>query len=251
MNNGMDEFFKQQKRLQKLMSSVYSPAVQNIATQMNAISQLQRGPMVTAFQGIDRSVFDPIVKIANTQNSVVKQMRSMFEWQSEISQLMESRAIKLTNLIPDSLYDSLNELTSEIDAVQNYQAGTSEIPAEITVRSQTDDAVSKNNMTWEAFIMMMIMIFQMFMQFQDGIAEQERHEERMSKDLIHHEERMIEERKQTELHERSIELQEQAVPTQISEEQYQIINEKLDLLIQESLDSVTENPADQDASEND
>ncbi|PIC80532.1 hypothetical protein CSV75_01705 [Sporosarcina sp. P18a] len=254
MNNGMDDFFKQQAKFQRLMSQVSNPVTNQIANQMSALSKINQNALgILNKNVIDSSMFDPMLKMINDQATVASQIKSFSNWQTNISRLIDSQTLNLNNLIPDSLFDSLADLTSNIDSTI-YQSGNSDILSEVSVPSQTYNTVSKNNITWESFITIMLMIIQLMMQFQDGITEQERHEERMNVEQMRHEEIMVEERKQTELQERSIHIQEQILienqtktnVNQISEEQYQVINEKLDLLLKESLDSVTENPTDQD-----
>lgn len=107
-------------------------------------------------------------------------------------------------------------------------------------------------MTWDKYITILIMVVQLLMQYQDGITEQKRHEERLAAEQLRHEEIMAEERKQTELQKRMVEIQEQKIQEQnLIENQLEIIHEKIDVLINQSLNTIIENPSDQVEDSND
>lgn len=262
----MDKFFEHQKRLQNLINQ--QSKILDLAGIGNQIASITQNAEAIAQIFSERSsamklASSPVLEAIENQNQLIDHMNNIGnqnitniqKWHSSIEHLVKSQSLNLTDAIPDSLFNSLIDLTSEVEKAPNYQSEDSDLLTEITVAdpSQTDNTLSKNTITWELYVMIIPMIFALILHLQTSYADQNRHEEEMDLKQIHHEEKMAEERKQTKLLERSIEIQEQdmidnqsqTTNNKIMEEQYEIINEKIDLLIKESLKSITEAPTDQ------
>lgn len=261
MSDDLKKYLKQLEQFQKRMNKLYEPLriqSQILEKQFDTIKEPIKhfSKHVSAIE----SSLAPAIEALQQQKELINQMMvvnsSKFadiqNLHLNLEYLVNSRLENFHELVPDSLYNSLLDLDSEFEKVPNYRDGSSEIQCEITVKNHTDGTLSQNNMTWDKYITILIMVVQLLMQYQDGITEQKRHEERLAAEQLRHEEIMAEERKQTELQKRMVEIQEQKIQEQnLIENQLEIIHEKIDVLINQSLNTIIENPSDQVEDSND
>lgn len=262
INSDFNNNLKRMMQFQKRISKIYEPVWienQNWIQQLNANAELFNNAMTDQIVAIEHS-FSPIVEMLTSQKAFIEQIsinRTHFDniqhLHANLEHLINSQSINLHELIPDFLYDSLLDLDEEIAKTLKYQDGYSEVQVEFTIKDLSNSTIGKKKLDWGSFIQILLISIQILMQYQDGVAEQKRHEERMAAEKLHHQEIMTEEQLQTELLRRSVEIQEQNLiesqlqteASQVTEKQYEIINEKIDLLIKKSLDSIIENPTDQ------
>lgn len=244
---------KKEKELQKLVSPFYDPSINRLITQVNTM--FEKYPEILNLEDhtmLDDSLTSSMTKKINSINSSIDRLNVISQWKSVFNALIDTKTLNHNDMIPDSLYRSLVDLTVEIENENEprFQTGSLNMAFAITVESPSlnQDDPTKTPMSWENFIIIVIAMLTLMLQFQDSELSSKQHEEKMA-----------EERKQTRIMEQQneineqilIELQSQSKAQNEIIKSNQIINDKLEQLLHESIKSVTVDPADQDASEND
>jgi hypothetical protein len=78
------------------------------------------------------------------------------EWHSTLYKLANSSLVNTSVTVPGDIYDSLNELTSQIEVPKNE--GSSDLPGTITVRATEQSG--QNKLTWYELLALLIAIWQ-------------------------------------------------------------------------------------------
>lgn len=251
MNDFFNEMLKREKELQKLVSPFYDPSINRLITQVNTM--FEKYPEILNLEDhtmLDDSLTSSMIKKIHSISSSIDRLNVISHWQSVFNALIDTKTLNPNDMIPDSLYRSLVDLTVEIENETRFQTGFSNMPFDITVESPSSNQndPTKTPMNWGNFITIVIAILALMLQFQDSELSSKQHEEKMA-----------EERKQTRIMEQQnkidkqilIELQSQSKAQNEIIKSNQIINDKLEQLLDESIKSVTVDQPDQGASESD
>lgn len=255
LRKSLREYLIQQEHFRKIMSRNYTQAqqyydimnqsqLQEYYRQADLISQskmLFNNTISTEANTIYNSV-NPIVEALNNQLELINKMNvtnydNFYNWNSIVSNLINSPSINLNDSIPDSFYDFLEDIDSELKNSLHFHESDDDVLSEITVRKTVE--AKENKMSWSEFFGHILVIITLIYTIYDS-----------NSNSLEFEEELIEMEKQTQLLERQIDIQEQILIDSQSkyEEQLEInkdVEEKLDLLLK-NIESFMDDSIDQD-----
>lgn len=249
MSESIDRFLKQQERLQKLMSQVYNPSTNRVVSQMDILSKLRR----------DVTTINPILEMIHDQNSLVNQISSISKWNSNISRFLNSQYLNLDDVIPDTFYDSLDDLLNLVEPSSYYHTSHDDISVEITVKEK--DSILERKLTWADYFQIIFMLITFAYGLYDNHVTTDQFTELMGEiqkqtEISEHTNILLE--RNNELLEKDIEVQEQNTDIQerilhemqsnnITEEEkvkiHHAIEGKVDQIL-ESINNFTDSPID-------
>ncbi|MGG2111946.1 hypothetical protein ABFY60_15710 [Lysinibacillus pakistanensis] len=250
-----DDFKKSLKRMeqfQRRMTKLYEPLMtqsQIWTQQLNASMGTFNNTMAVQINTIERSL-SPVIEALNNQKAFIDQQiginspsfENIRKLQLSMDQLVNSQLWNLNDLIPESFYSSLNDLTLELDNFNHFSEDNQEIPNEITVRETL--VTQDKKMTWAELINIAFIIWSViFTYYSDQTSS------------IQRDKQILEAETQTELLERQVEaikeqteaIKEQTKFEQERYEQQQHFEEKFNTFIESLEPYITDQlPVDND-----
>lgn len=199
-----NKYLKRLEQFQKQMDRLYEP----LKDQSRIISQHLdpfKSVMADQMSTIENSLA-PAIEVTKQYQMLMNQISIdvpnldyLQSWQQSIERLANSPLANLDELIPDALYDSLLDLGSELEKVQEYQEGSSEIQVEITERKSQIQAGKK--ITWIELTNLILAIWAAIYMIHSDNASSVQREEQISELKLQNElkEKQLEETKKQTL----------------------------------------------------
>ncbi|ARK23583.1 hypothetical protein SporoP37_01990 [Sporosarcina sp. P37] len=211
MDNKMKRFLEEQARIQRLISQAAISPGSKITSQMDVISQMSR-----IASSIDSDYFKFVSK-----------------WSSDVSRLAKTGSINLNDLVPIDFYKPMEELI-RLALPTAKRSGNSDLLAEITVQERA--AVTHRKLSWLDYFQLVFTILMAIYSIYSGYDTSLQLQEILSEIQMQNE--SIE--KNTIIQEQILqEIQSQHLTEEEKLEAYQVIDEKVDELI-ESIDTFIE-----------
>lgn len=227
------------------MSNQINSTFQHIYSQANQITEALR-PLVDfrLKQSVLTSGVSEVIKNQQHWINYVNQVSGfsypkITKWHSTLSKLANSSLLNMSVAIPEGIYSSLDELTSQLDDEMTIKEGVSDLPAQITVSTQEQSEDKK--LTWLELLTILLAIWQIIAPYHVLYLEGKQQEEQL-----------MEIRKQSSLQEQQLQINAQRLEIEkqqleLTKEQLAIqkeLNEKYDQIIRMIEPIVSENQED-------
>lgn len=174
------------EQFQRRMTKLYEPLMtqsQIWTQQLNASMDPFNNAMSVQINAIERSL-SPIIEMLNKQKAFIDQQIAINNHSFDnirklhlsMDHLVNSPLANLNDLIPESFYTSLNDLSLELDNINHFNEGVQDIPAENSEREPSVNLDKK--MTWAELTVLIITIWSaIFMIYSDYASSVQREEQ--------------------------------------------------------------------------
>ncbi|MCG7318035.1 hypothetical protein [Brevibacillus laterosporus] len=148
---------------------------QNVASAITSLTEMmnQSFSVSTLSQSISEMMQKQQIFLEQASISQAFNTSKLTEWNNTLNQIANSPLLKRTELIPDSIFHSVHELSTTFDIDLPEKEGNSDLSAGLPDQSE------ENKMTWTGLIMFLIAVFQAFAPYHIEMLNEEQQKSQM------------------------------------------------------------------------